>query len=606
MRIWHRLLFTVALGSIGSAYGWALPPEAPNPVHGIAMHGEPKYGPDFPHLDYVNPDAPKGGELRMAAIGSFDSLNAFIVKGETAAGLGYLYDTLLTSTDDEAFTEYGLLAESLEVPEDRKWVIFNLRPQAKWHDGKPITAEDVVFTFETLKTKGHPFYRSYYADVATVEIVSERRVKFTFGGGDNRELPLILGQMPVLPKHYWEGRNFEETTLEPPLGSGSYRIESFEPGRHITYVRVADYWGKDLPIHRGRDNFDRIRYDYYRDSTVALEAFLGGQYDLRVESVAKNWATAYDVAPVHDGRIIKEEISHDLPQGMQAYVFNLRRAKFQHSQVRQAIGLMLDFEWANKNLFFNQYERTDSYFENSELASSGLPGPEEIAILEPLRGQIPEAVFTTPFQVPKTDGSGNIRPQIREALGLLKGAGWEVRNGVLTHTQSGEKMEFEILGDAPTDERIAQPFIQNLEKIGIKARVRIVDTAQYESRVENFDYDVIAVVLAQSLSPGNEQREYWSSQAAATPGSRNYIGIQNPAIDQLIDLIISAPDRESLVNRTRALDRVLLAHHYVIPQWHLSKYRLAYSAKLHRPEMSPPYGLPLDSWWMETGQPPAQ
>ena len=388
-------------------------------AHAIAMHGDPKYGPDFQHFDYVNPHAPKGGDVRLHFIGTFDTLNAFTLKGIPAVGLGNLYDTLLVSSLDEAFTEYGLLAESVEIPEDRSWAAFTLRKEARWHDGKPVTVEDVIFSLQTLKTKGHPFYRAYYAAVAEVEKVGDRRIRFIFSGGENRELPLIVGQLPILPAHYWVGRDFEKTTLDPPLGSGPYKIKSFDPGRTITYARVHDYWGKDLPVNRGRNNFEIMRYDYYRDSTVALQAFKAGEYDFREENSSKDWATAYDVPAVQDGRIRKEEIPNEQPTGMQAFVYNTRRPFFQDRRVREALGYAFDFEWTNKNLFYGQYSRTKSYFSNSELASRGLPGPEEVRILEPFREKIPKEVFTTEFRLPVTDGRGNIRANLLRALKLL-------------------------------------------------------------------------------------------------------------------------------------------------------------------------------------------
>jgi len=510
-----------------------------------------------------------------------------------------IYDTLLTSSDDEAFTEYGLLAEKIEVPEDRSWALFTLRKEARWHDGRPVTPEDVVFSLELLKSKGHPFYRAYYANVSGVKKTGDREVKFSFSGGDNRELPLIIGQMPILPKHYWEGRDFEKTTLEPPLGSGPYRIESFDPGRSITYARIPDYWGKDLPVNRGRYNFESIRYDYYRDSTVALEAFKAGEYDFRNENVSRDWATAYDVPVVRKGLIKKEVIPNEQPTGMQGFVFNTRRPMFKDPRVRRALAYAFDFEWANKNLFYGQYTRTKSYFSNSELASRGLPTPEEQKILDPFRNKIPNEVFTQEYEPPKTKGDGNIRSNLREALRLLNEAGWRVKNGKMVHEGSNNPFAFEILLDSPSWERICLPFAKNLERLGIDARVRTVDTAQYQKRLEEFDYDMIVDVFPQSLSPGNEQRDFWGSAAADEKGSRNTIGIKDPVVDALIDLVISAPDRESLIYRTRALDRVLLWGFYVIPHWHIRSFRVAYWDKFDRPKVSPKYSLGFDTWWID-------
>jgi microcin C transport system substrate-binding protein len=571
------------------------------PVHALAMHGAPKYGPGFPHFEYVTPDAPKGGEVRLHAIGTFDTLNHLNLKGVAAVGLGGLYDTLLTSSDDEAFSEYGLLAQAVEVPADRSWAVFHLRPEARWHDGAPVTAEDVVFSLALLQEQGHPFYRAYYASVKRAEVVGERSVRFAFSEGENRELPLIVGQMPVLPRHYWEGREFDRTTLEPPLGSGPYRIANVDPGRAITYARVEDYWGRDLPVNRGRHNFARMRFDYYRDATVALEAFKAGEYDFRQENVARDWATGYDVPAARQGLLIRQEIFHERPTGMQAFVMNTRRSLFRDPRVRQALAYAFDFEWTNANLFYGQYTRTSSYFSNSELASTGLPGPEELALLEPFRGRIPEEVFTREYRPPATEGSGQIRENLRQALDLLGQAGWTVRDKKLRNDQ-GEAFSFEILLNAPTWERISLPFAKNLERLGIEARVRTVDAAQYQKRVEDFDFDMVVDVFGQSLSPGNEQRDFWSSTAAGEPGSRNTIGVKDPAVDALVDLVIAAPDRESLIHRTRALDRVLLWGHYVIPHWHIRSFRVAYWDKFGRPEVAPKYALGFDAWWVDTAR----
>ena len=563
------------------------------------MHGSPKYGPDFQHFDYVNPIAPKGGDARLHFIGTFDTLNPFTLKGIPAVGLGSLYDTLLVSSLDEAFSEYGLLAEQIEMPEDRSWAAFTIRKEARWHDGKPVTADDVIFSLNTLKTKGHPVYRVYYAAVAGAEKVADRKVRFVFSGGENRELPLIVGQLPILPAHYWADRDFEKTTLEPPLGSGPYKIRGFEQGRTITYARVPDYWGQDLPVNRGRHNFEIMRYDYYRDATVALQAFKAGEYDFREENSSKDWATAYDSPAVQNGRIRKEEIPNEQPTGMQAFVYNTRRPFFQDRRVREALSCAFDFEWTNKNLFYGQYTRTKSYFSNSELASRGLPGPEEVRILEPLREKIPKEVFTTEFRLPVTDGKGNIRSNLLRAFKLLTASGGVFKDRKLVDPNTNEPFQFEILLQQPTWERIALPFAKNLERLGIDARVRTVDASQYEKRVEAFDFDMIVDVFSQSLSPGNEQRDFWGSAAADQPGSRNTIGIKDPAVDALIDLVIAAPDRQSLVHRTRALDRVLLWGHYVIPHWHIPYFRVAYWNKFGRPAVAPKYALGFDTWWVD-------
>ncbi len=564
----------------------------------LSMYGDLKYGPGFKHFDYASPNAGKGGDAKLASLGTFDNLNPFILKGNAAAGLDSTFDTLMVQTFDEPFSEYGLVAESVEVPADRSWVIFTLRPEARFHDGTPITADDVIWTFETLKTKGHPFFRSYYKQVARAEKLGDRKVRFTFDKGDNRELPLIIGQLQVLSKKWWQSREFDKTTLEPVLGSGPYEVASAEPGRSIVYRRVKDYWGAKLPVNVGRNNFDTLRYDYYRDTTVALEAFKAGRYDFRQENVAKNWATAYTGGAIERGLVKKEQIKNEVPTGMQAYVLNERRPIFKDPRVREALGYAFDFEWTNKNLFYGAYTRTKSYFSNSELASHGRPDADELRVLEPFRGKVPEPVFTTAYEPPRTDGSGNIRDNLGAALRLLTAAGWHVTGDRLVN-QQGQPLDFEILLSDPTWERISLPFAKNLERLGIRARVRTVDPAQYEKRLENFDFDMTSYVWGESLSPGNEQRDFWSSASADVPGSRNMAGIKDPVVDRLVDLVVSAPDRPSLVARTRALDRVLLWGFHVIPHWHIQAWRVAYWDKFSRPATAPKYAFGLDTWWVD-------
>jgi len=567
--------------------------------HALSMYGDLKYGPDFTHFDYTNPQAPRGGSVNLSAVGTFDTLNPFILKGVAAAGIAKVFDTLLDASTDEPFSEYGLVAGSVELPADRAWVMFTLRPAARFHDGTPVTAADVVWTFEALKTKGHPFYRAYYAKVTAAEAVGERRVKFTFAPGDNRELPLIVGQLPVLSKAYWSARDFTKTTLEAPLGSGPYAVAAVDPGRSITYRRVPDYWGARLPVNAGRDNFDVIRYDYYRDTTVALEAFKAGQYDFREENAAKNWAVAYDVPAVARGWIKKELIPNEVPTGMQAYVFNTRRAVFADPRVRRALAYAFDFEWTNTHLFYGAYTRTKSYFSNSELASRGLPGPGELAVLAPFRDRVPAEVFTTPYDPPSTDGSGYIRANLIAAIGLLREAGWEVREQRLVNVKNGEPLGFEILLGDPSFERVTLPFAKNLQRLGVTARVRTVDSAQYQRRLDDFDFDVTVGGWGQSLSPGNEQADCWTSASAVVPGSRNLAGIKDPVVDALVAQLVAAPDRQALVDRTRALDRVLLWGHYVIPQWHITSFRVAYWDKFGRPPVASKYALGFDTWWLD-------
>ena len=567
------------------------------PRHALTLYDEkPKYPANFQHFEYVNPEAPKGGTLRQAGFGSFDSLNPFINKGVAADDIGLIYDTLTTNSLDEPFTVYGLLAEKIEKGPNNSWVRFHLRPQARFHDGEPVTADDVVFTFETLMSKGAPHYRGYYADVEKVVAESPRRVRFDFKHAGNRELPMILGQLPVLPKHWWEGREFTSGSLEIPLGSGPYRVEKVQAGRSIRYARVEDYWGKDLPVNRGFYNFDHVNFDYYRDNTVALQAFKAGHFDYWFETSAKNWATAYDIAAVRDGRIVKDEIRNYNPTGMQGFIFNIRRPHLQDRRVREALGLLFDYEWTNRQLFNGAYTRTRSYFDNSELASSGLPSEDELKILEPLRGKVPDEVFDKAFELPQTPGNGVIREQQRQAYRLLTEAGWKVENDQMLDAQ-GKPVKLEFLLVQAEFERVLLPYKRNLADLGIELEIRRVDVSQYINRLRSRDYDMIVSGFGQSNSPGNEQREYWHSASADNPGSRNFIGLKDPAIDTLVDQLIGADSREELITRTRALDRVLLWGHYVVPNWHIKTWRVAYWNHLAHPEVTPENDIGLMSWW---------
>lgn len=567
--------------------------------HALALHGDVKYGPDFKHFDYVNPDAPKGGTVRLATTGTYDSLNPFILKGVPAAGSGMLFETLLSQSDDEPFTEYGLLAETIEIPEDRSWVAFTLRKEARWHDGTPVTADDVVFSFETLMEKGTPLYRSYWADITDVEKLSNLKVRFVFGGGVNPELPLIIGGLPVIQKKYYTEHEFEKTSLEPPMGSGPYRVLDVKPGRSISYKRDPNYWGRDLPINRGRWNYDILRYDYYRDETVQVEAFKAGNFDFRLENVSKIWATAYKGSNFDKGLIIKEELPWENNVRMQAFVYNSRRPIFQDKRVREALAYAFDFEWTNKTLFYGQYERIESFFDGSEMASSGLPGPDELKLLEPYRDRLPEEVFTKEYRTPSTDTPGGIRTNLRKALVILKEAGWNLKDGKLVNRR-GEQFSFEMIFVQASSERYAIPFMKNLERIGIQTDIRVIDLSQYINRIDNYDFDMMVAVWAHSLSPGNEQRDYWSTEAADRPGTRNYAGIKDPVVDALIEKIISAPDRKSLITACRALDRVLLRGHYCIPHWTNRTYRVTYWNKFGRPRIKPKYALGFsDTWWID-------
>jgi len=573
------------------------------PRHALTLYDEPpKYPANFKHFEYANPDAPKGGVLRQAGFGSFDSLNPFINKGVSAEDIGLIYDTLTTNSLDEPFTVYGLVAEKIERGPKNDWVRFYLRPQARFHDGQPVTAEDVAFTFETLISQGAPQYRAYYADVDKVVVEGKRQVRFDFKHAGNRELPMILGQLPVLPKHWWAERDFTSGSLEPPLGSGPYRVERVQPGRSISYARVEDYWGRDLAVNRGFYNFDRLVFDYYRDNTVALQAFKAGQFDYWLETSAKNWATAYDIPAVHEGRLIKEEIPNYNPTGMQGFIFNIRRPLLQDRRVREALALLFDFEWTNRQLFNGAYFRTHSYFDNSELASSGLPGKDELAVLEPLRGQIPDEVFEKPFELPVTDGNGIIREQQRRAYQLLTEAGWHVENDRMVDAQ-GKPVKLEFLLVQSEFERVLLPYKRNLADLGIELEIRRVDVSQYVNRLRSRDFDMIVSGFGQSNSPGNEQREYWHSVSADNPGSRNFIGLKDPAIDTLVEQLIAADTRQELITHTRALDRVLLWGHYVVPNWHIKTWRVAYWNDLAHPQVTPRQDIGLMTWWTRPEEP---
>jgi microcin C transport system substrate-binding protein len=580
--------------------------------HGASLLGDLKYPPDFKRFDYVNPNAPKGGTVRLSGFGgTYDNFNPVVagVKGTIADGAAAIYDTLLVSPLDEVETSYGLLAEGLTYPEDFSSVTYRLRPFAKWHDGKPVTPEDVVFSFNAFKTNS-PLYSKYYQHVTKAEKTGDHDVTFTFDAPGNRELPLIVGQLSVLPKHWFEGtdkngnkRNVANTTLEPPLGNGAYRIKDFVPGRSMVYERVKDYWGKSLPVNIGRDNFDELRFEYYRDAQVGLEAFKADQIDFRTENIAKNWATAYDFPAVTDKRVVKEEFPVRGQGNMQAFVLNTRRGKFADARVRRAFNLALDFEELNKQFFFGQYQRIASYFDGTELASSGLPSGRELEILQTVRDQVPPEVFTTEYKNPVNGNPENVRNNLREASRLLREAGWEIRNQKLVNAKTGEPMTVEVLNPANSPnnfERVLLFYRPALERLGMSVTPRSVDDAQYENRVRKWDYDIIVSSWPESLSPGNEQREFWGSKAADEVGSRNTIGIKNPAVDKLIESVIFAKNREELVAAARALDRVLLWNQYVVPHWTTSFSRTARWDRFSHPDEMPEYGsdaFPTIWWW---------
>jgi microcin C transport system substrate-binding protein len=584
---------------------------APEWKHGLSLFDELRYPAGFQHFDYVNPSAPKGGTVRMLAGGTtFDNFNAAVaaVKGTLAVGARLTTEALLTEAFDEVSTMYGLLAEAVAHPRDFSVVIYRLRPQARWHDGQPVTPDDVIFSFDAEK-KYNPQLGAYYRHVTKAERTGEHEVTFTFDAPGNRELPQIVGQLSVFPKHWWEGtdaagkkRDIGATTLEPPLGSGPYRVKEFVAGRSIVYERVKGYWGKDLNVAVGQNNFDEVRFEYFRDSSVALEAFKGGQADWRIENVAKNWATAYDFPAVKDMRVVKEEFPIADLGIMQAFVFNTRRPKFADARLRRAFNFAFDFDEMNKQLFYGQYHRISSYFEGTELASSGLPEGAELEILNAVRDQVPPEVFTTPYTNPSVGSPEKVRANLIEATRLLKDAGYEIRDRKLINVKSGEPLAVEMLLDDPTFERVALFYKPQLERLGIAVSVRTVEDAQYENRLRQWNYDIIIHSWGQSLSPGNEQRDYWGSAAADMAGSQNYIGIKNSAIDKLIDRVIFTKNRADLVAATKALDRVLLWNHFVVPQWTYGKVRTARWDRFSHPDTMPKYGrdsFPAIWWWDE-------
>jgi microcin C transport system substrate-binding protein len=600
-------LATPALEGLGTGHAAAQGTPERKWRHGLSLFGEPHYPADFKHFDYVNPAAPKGGSVRQIAFGTFDNFNQVIagVKGNLAQGLELFSEALTSGAMDEVSTEYGLLAEVVSYPNDYSSVTYRVRANARWHDGEPVIAEDVVYSFDVFK-KNSPQLAAYYRHVTKAEKTGTREVTFTFDGPGNRELPQIVGQLPVLPKHWWEGtdksgkkRDVTQTTLEPPLGSGPYRLREFAPGRSIVYEKVADYWGKDLNINVGANNFQEVRYEYYRDSTVALEGFKGDQVDWRTESSAKNWATAYDFPAVRDGRVIKEEFPIRNLGIMQAFAFNIRRDKFKDPRVRRAFNFAFDFDDMNKEIFFGQYKRIASYFSGTELASSGLPEGPELAILQTVKDKVPPELFTAPYTNPTGGSQQAVRDNLREALRLLREAGYEVRDTKLVDGKTNERFTVELLVQEPAFERVMLYYKPALERLGMTISVRTIDSSQYENRMRQWDFDIVVASWGESLSPGNEQRGFWGSQAADIPGSRNLIGIKNPAVDALIDRVIFAKNRDDLVAATRALDRVLLWNYYVVPQWTYPYVRSARWDRFSRPATMPKYGNTAfpTIWW---------
>ncbi len=593
----------------------APPPGQVTRSNAIAVLAKPALPPDFPYFPYVDPNAPKGGEVTLASIGTYDSFNPFILRGTATNGMvspwvvlpggsgsgssvGHVWESLLTSSADEMESGYGHLAKTIELPADKMWVAFELRPEAKFSDGTPVTAEDVAWTYRTLLEQGRPSFRIQMADVQDVAVESPSRVVFHFKSNENRELPLILGGLPVLPKHFFDGRDFTRPLTDPPIGSGPYRIASFELGRSVTYERRPDWWAANMPTGKGTNNFDRVRIEYFRDSTVAMEAFKAGQIDLRSENISKNWATAYDFPAVARGLVKKQDFSHHLPTGMQGYAMNTRRTVFANPLVRQAMAEVFDFEWANKNLFYGTYTRTQSYFSNSDLASSGIPQGDELKLLEPYRKELPPALFTEPFRLPVTDGSGNNREQLRHALDLLQQAGWSVKERKLVDA-NGEPMNFTILLDEPSLERVALPYVQLLQKIGIDARVRTVDPAQYQHLTDDFDFDMIMMIYPESDVPGNELRDYFTCAASKAQGSFNVPGVCDPAVDAMVEKMITAQDRDTLKTAAHALDRVLLWRWYLVPNWDSRTFHVAYWDRFSHPDVPIREGFNFDTWWVD-------
>ncbi|WP_430444500.1 MAG: extracellular solute-binding protein [Pseudomonas piscis] len=580
--------------------------------HGYAQFGTLKYPARFTHFDWVNPAAPKGGILRVMAFGTFDTLNPYTFKGTSPVatpnflqyGVNELNEPLMVGTGlyapsgDEPTSSYGLIARSVEYSEDRSWVVFNLRPEARFHDGMPITARDVAFSYRLLLKEGHPQYRTNLQEVQRVDILGPQRIRFVFKRAGNPLLILRLGEMPVLPQHYWKDRDFKATTFTPPLGSGPYRITQVQPGRQLVFERVKDYWGKDLPVNRGFANFDRVEVEFYRDSDVAFEAFKAGEFDIYIEHQAKNWASGYDFPAVRRGEVIKAQVAHQIPTQTQGLFMNTRRATFADVRVREALGMMFDFQWTNRTLFSGAYQRALSYYPNSAFSATGVPQGREWLLLSPYREQLPASLFTQPFSLPSTDGRGIPRQTLRRALGLLGEAGWKL-NGQRLQNSAGQALRFELMLVNPNLERILQPYVENLASIGIDARLRTVDRAQYKQRLDQFDYDMILMTLNQTLSPGLEQWQYFHSSQVAVKGSKNYAGIDNPIVDHLLEQLLAAQSRDEQLAAGRALDRVLLWQHYMIPNWYLNYHRLAYRNRFAF-VTTPPYTLGLGAWWLKS------
>ncbi len=583
------LVPTLAVAEEGITKSWA-----------IAEFGEPLYDETMEHWPYANPNAPKGGKIVLGGFGSYDTLNPYILKGDYAWSMGLIYDSLMVGSADELVSAYGLVAESVEYPADKSWAIFTIRPEARYHDGTPITAGDVKFAFDTIKEHGRPFLKSFYEDIESAEVLSERRVRFNFRTRDSMKPMMIAASTSPEPRHFWADRDISKTTLEPPLGSGAYRLKSLEPGRNLVFERVKDYWAADLPVNRGLSNFDEIRYDYYRDPTVQFEAFKAGKIDYRSEGQVKRWFTGYDIPQVEDGRIIQTEQPNNNPRGIGAFFINLRRNKFKDQRVREAIVHLYDFEAIQRTLLYGQYKRIQSYFPNSDFGVSGPPTPEEVAILEPFRDQLPPEVLTKEFVSPVSDGSGRNRKNLREALSLFKQAGWVLKDKKLINKETGEQLTVQIITASPATLRMAEPFVQSMQRAGIDASIRLVEPSQWRVIGDEFDFDISTGRLNFFPPPGPELRSYFGSEAADLRGSANSMGIKNPVADQLIEQIIAAKDLETLKATNRALDRVLLWNHYLVPVYYPDKYWFAYWDKFGFPEHRGRYSAGFSStWWFD-------
>jgi len=563
----------------------------------MSLGSTPKYQKNFTHFDYVNPNAKKGGIYKQAARGTYDSFNPFILKGLSASGIGLLYDTLMSPSADESSVYYPLIAKEVEIDENNNWVVFYINENARFSDGSKVRAQDVKFSFDILIEKGSPQYKRYYSDIKDVEVLNDLSVRFNFKTNTNKELPVILVSLNIMPKKFWSDKDFIKADDTVPMGSGPYLIDSYKFGKYIKYKRNKNYWAKDLNVNLGSYNFNKIQYDYYKDQSVTLEAFKAGEFDYRQEYTAKTWATMYTGKNFTKGLIKTENRQHENPQGMQAFGFNLRNPLFKNKEIRKALNLAFDFEWTNKQLFFSQYKRSQSFFDNSELSSSGLPSKEELLLLNPLKDQIPSSVFEKEFKNNTTKGSGKIRKELRAALKILKKEGWSFKNKVLV--KDGKEFVFEILLYQPNFERVVQPFIKNLKKIGIKASLKVLDAVSYSNKVKNYDFDMMVISYPVSLSPGNELKYFWGTLSADIKGSQNYMGIKNKAIDTLIDHVIIAKNRKELLTSVKALDRVMLNNYYVIPQWHSSTYRIAYWNKFHQPKIHPKYSIGIMTWWFK-------